>query len=54
MTNQSKNAITPTFMYLFIKSQWKCENQFSVHNECNSGSTWRQLGLLYSSFLRLI
>ena len=38
-----------------VKSQWKCESQFSTRNECNSGRTWRaQLVLLYSCFSRFI
>jgi len=38
--------IMPTVTSLFIKSQWKCESRFSMHNECNSSRTCRaQLGL---------
>jgi len=42
-TNRKKtlNRITPTVTYLFIKSQWKGESQFSTNNECNSGRPCR-------------
>jgi len=40
----------PTVIQLLIKSQWKFECQFAVHNECNSGRTCKmQSVLLYNS-----